>query len=163
MFFSYLLCSAVFTYPLVTRLATHVPGNAEGDVPYYIWNLWWVKRAVLAGDSLFFTEYIFTPNGISLAFHAFVFAKSFASVPLQFFLSPWAAYNILILLTFAMSAYNMRLLARYCAGDDVGAWIAGLVYGFSPYMLARGTGHLNYLSAEWIPLYALCLMRFCEA
>ena len=26
-------------------------------------------------------------------------------------------------------------------------------------MLARGTGHLNYLSAEWIPLYILCLLR----
>lgn len=161
-FFSYLLCSCIFTYPLITRLTTHVPGEAEGDVPYYIWNLWWMKRAVLTGDSLFFTEHIFAPNGISLAFHAFVFAKSFVSIPFQFLLSPWAVYNLLILLTFTIAACCMFLLARHCTGDNIGAWIAGLVYGFSPYMLARGTGHLNYLSAEWIPLYVLCLMRFCD-
>ena len=43
---SYLLCSLVFTFPLVLRLTTHVPGEVEGDVPVYIWNLWWMQHAL---------------------------------------------------------------------------------------------------------------------
>jgi hypothetical protein len=159
---SYLFCSFLFTYPLVFRLTTHVPGEVEGDVPVYIWNLWWMKQALSEGVSPLFCDYIFAPYGASLAFHAFVFLKAFLAIPLQLIFSAWTAYNILILATFALAGYGMFLLARHLTGDDRAAWIAGLVYAFSPYMLTRGTGHLNYLSSEWIPLYALCLIRLLE-
>ena len=36
---SYALLSLLFTYPLVTRLNTHVPGRLEGDVLLYIWKM----------------------------------------------------------------------------------------------------------------------------
>ena len=159
---SYLLCSLVFTFPLVLRLTTHVPGEVEGDVPVYIWNLWWMKHALSMGISPLFSDYIFAPYGASLAFHAFVFLKAFIAIPLQWFCSAWTAYNLLILATFSLAGYGMFLLARHLTGDGRAAWVAGLVYAFSPYMLTRGTGHLNYLSGEWIPLYALCLIRLLQ-
>ena len=159
---SYLLCSLVFTYPLVLHLTTHVPGEVEGDVPVYIWNLWWMQQALSEGISPLFCDYIFAPYGASLAFHAFVFLKAFIAIPLQWFCTAWTAYNMLILATFALAGWGMFLLARHLTGDSRAAWLAGLVYAFSPYMLTRGTGHLNYLSGEWIPLYALCLIRLLE-
>ena len=159
---SYLLCSLVFTYPLVLHLTTHVPGEVEGDVPVYIWNLWWMQQALAAGISPLFCDYIFAPHGASLAFHAFVFLKAFIAIPLLWFTTAWTAYNLLILGTFALSGWTMYLLARHLTGDTRAAWLGGLVYAFSPYMLTRGTGHLNYLSGEWIPLYALCLIRLLE-
>jgi hypothetical protein len=160
--FSYLLCSLVFTFPLVLRLTTHVPGEVEGDVPVYIWNLWWMQHALSTGISPLFTDYIFAPYGASLAFHAFVFLKAFIAIPLQWFCSAWTAYNLLILLTFALAGYGMFVLARHLTGDRRAAWVAGLLYAFSPYMLTRGLGHLNYLSGEWMPLYVLCLIRLLE-
>lgn len=156
---SYVLCSFLFTYPLIFRLSTHVPGTVEGDVPVYIWNLWWMKQALLSDVELLYSKYIFAPYGVSLAFHAFVFLKAFLAVPLQFAFTAWTTYNILILFTFSMAGFGMYLLARHLTGHAPAAWIAGLVYGFSPFMLARGTGHLNYLSSEWMPFYILCLLR----
>ena len=95
---SYFACSLVFTYPLVFRLTTHVPGG-KGDVPIYIWNLWWMKKALSEGISPLFCDYIFVPYGASLVFHTFVFSKAVLAVPLQWLCSVWATYNILILAT----------------------------------------------------------------
>lgn len=161
-FSSYALLSLIFTYPLVVNLTTHVPGEVEGDVPVYIWNLWWMKHSLLEWHSPLFSDFVFAPYGVSLAFHAFVFLKAFIAVPLQALMSAWMAYNLLILFTFAMAGYAMFLLARHLTGDEGAAWVAGLVYAFSPYMLTRSLGHLNYLSGEWMPLYILCLMRLVE-
>ena len=55
-FASYLFCSLIFTYPLVLQLGTHVPGAVAGDVPVYIWNLWWTRFALLAGTSPLFSD-----------------------------------------------------------------------------------------------------------
>ena len=160
-FLSYLLCSLVFTYPLVFHLTTHVPGG-EGDVPLYIWNLWWMQQALSEGISPLFCDYIFAPYGVSLVFHAFVFFKALLAVPLQWFCSAWTAYNVLIIATFALAGWGMFLLAHHLTGDWRAAWIAGLIYAFSPYMLTRSLRHFNYLSSEWIPLYVLCLVRLLE-
>ena len=70
---AYAGCALLFTYPLVFRLATHVPGEVSGDVPVYIWNLWWMKQALCSDVDLLYSDYIFAPYGVSLAFHAFVF------------------------------------------------------------------------------------------
>ena len=133
---SYLLCSLVFTYPLVFRLTTHVPGG-KGDVPIYIWNLWWMKKALSEGISPLFCDYIFVPYGAALVLHTFVFLKAVLAMPLQWLCSAWTTYNILILATFAAAGWGMFLLARYLTGDGRAAWIAGLIYAFSPYMLTR--------------------------
>ena len=93
---SYLVVSLIFTYPLVLNLTTHVPGEVAGDVPVYIWNLWWMQQALSTGISPLFCDYIFAPYGVSLAFHAFVFLKAFVAIPLQYFFTAWTAYNILI-------------------------------------------------------------------
>ena len=121
---SYLLCSLVFTYPLVLHLTTHVPGEVEGDVPVYIWNLWWMQQALSEGISPLFCDYIFAPYGASLAFHAFVFLKAFIAIPLQWFCTAWTAYNMLILATFALAGWGMFLLARHLTGDSRAAWLA---------------------------------------
>ena len=162
-FLSYALLSLVFTYPLVAHLTTHVPGQLEGDVPVYIWNLWWMKHSLIEWHSPLFSEHIFAPYGVSLAFHAFVFLKAFMAVPLQAITTAWTSYNLLILFTFTMAGFAMFLLARALTGDALAAWVAGTAYAFSPYMLTRGLGHLNYLSGEWMPLYILCLIKLVES
>ncbi|MCY3763290.1 MAG: hypothetical protein OXH50_18745 [Gemmatimonadetes bacterium] len=162
-FLSYFLCSLVFTFPLILRLTTHVPGQeVEGDVPTYIWNLWWMQQALTGGISPFFCEFIFAPYGVSLVFHAFVFVKALLAVPMQWFCTAWTAYNILILGTFTLAGWGMFLLAHHLTRDRRAAWVAGLIFAFSPYMLTRSLCHFNYLSSEWIPLYVLCLIRLLE-
>jgi hypothetical protein len=152
-------CSVLFTFPLILGLGSRVPGQLAGDIPVNIWNLWWVREAVLSGADPLVTGHLFAPLGASLAFHALVLVKGLMALPLQLFVSPWTAYSILVMATLAMSATSMFALARYLTGSSAAALVAGLAYGFSPYMLSRGLGHLNYLSGEWMPAYILCLLR----
>ena len=42
----YGLLAVLLTWPTVTHLATHLPGDG-GDDPAIAWNLWWVKHALL--------------------------------------------------------------------------------------------------------------------
>ena len=39
------------------------------------------------------------------------------------------------------------------------AFIAGLIYAFSPYHFAHLLGHLQLIALQWIPFYILCLLR----
>ena len=105
---SYAGCAFLFTYPLVFRLSTHVPGEVSGDVPVYIWNLWWMKQALFSDVDLLYSNYIFAPYGVSLAFHAFVFLKAFMAVPLQYVTTVWTTYNVLVLFTFSAAAYGNK-------------------------------------------------------
>ncbi len=43
---AYTLFALVLTWPVVTRLDSHVPGNGADDPPL-TWNLWWVPHALL--------------------------------------------------------------------------------------------------------------------
>src|SRR5690606_14109842 len=59
--FFYLLLALLLTWPTVSHLTSHLPGDG-GDDPAIAWNLWWVKHALLVeGQSPFHTDYMFYP------------------------------------------------------------------------------------------------------
>lgn len=161
-FLLYVVCSLIFTYPLISRLTTHVPGNLGNDTAVAIWSLWWVKEALLSGQSPFFSDLILFPYGVSLIFHGMVLSKALLAMPLHLALPPWAVYNFVVILAFPTAGLGMYLLARHLTSSTPAALIAGLIYGFSPFMIARSFGHLNYLSSDWIPFYVLCLMKMVQ-
>src|SRR4051812_34283499 len=70
-----------------------------------------------------------------------------------------AAYNWLVLLTFPMSAAAAYLLARHLALPPPGAWVAALLFAFSPFHLAHAAYHPHVAQTQWLPLYLLALWR----
>src|SRR3954449_2504230 len=70
-----------------------------------------------------------------------------------------AAYNWLVLLTFPMSAAAAYLLARHLGLPPAGAWIAALLFAFSPFHLAHAAYHPHVAQTQWLPLYLLALWR----
>src|SRR3954449_855876 len=68
-----------------------------------------------------------------------------------------AAYNWLVLLTFPMSAAAAYLLARPLALPPPGAWVAALLFAFSPFHLAHAAYHPHIAQTQWLPLYFLAL------
>src|SRR3954471_9278226 len=70
-----------------------------------------------------------------------------------------AAYNWLVLLTFPMSAAAAYLLARHLALPPAGAWVAALLFAFSPFHLAHAAYHPHIAQTQWLPLYLLALWR----
>lgn len=156
---SYTLITSVFTYPLLEDFPGVVAGS--GTAWQNLWNIWWVKKALLELRATpYFTEYLFYPAGVSLAFNTLTLLNCFLGLPLLCFFSLTEAYNILVFLSFVLAGYGMFMLADYFLGDKRIAFVCGIIYSFSPYHVHEiYSGHLHTASIQWIPFFILYLMK----
>ena len=160
---AYLALALVFTYPLASHFGTHHVGEVGGDAKAYLWNYWWVEKALFElGTSPFETKQIFYPVGIGLSLHTLASLQGLLVAPLEKLVGPVRAPNLLILWTFVASALATYALARRVGATQGGAFLAGIAFAFCPYRLARLAGHYDLLGTEWIPLYVLLLIELCE-
>jgi hypothetical protein len=74
-------------------------------------------------------------------------------------LGPVAAYNVLVLATFPLSAAAAYLLARHVLGCHLGAMVAALAYAFLPFHVTQAAGHPHVAQTQWLPLFFLALWR----
>lgn len=72
-------------------------------------------------------------------------------------LHPVAAYNVLILATFPLTAAATYLLARYLRLSRLASMAAALLFAFAPLHLAHAAYHPHIAQTQWIPLYLLAL------
>jgi hypothetical protein len=157
---AYAALAVWFTWPISTAIRTL--SGAYGDGPLFLWNLWWFRHALSSpGLSLFHTDYIFRPVGADLYLHTLTPARGVLALPFLP-LGVVAANNILYLLSFVLAGYFSALLARRLVGWWPAAFVAGVVYSFSAYHLARGNGHFNLSEIQWLPLYFLLFLRAIE-
>ena len=156
----YVGLTILFTYPLAWFLTSHHAGEAGGDARVYLWNMWWVDKALTdLHTNPFETDFIFYPLGIGLSLHTLGFSQGLLFIPLKALLGDVAAANSILLLTFVASALGMYALARYLGASSLGAFLAGLAFAFCPYRLARLAGHYDLLGTEWIPFYTLFFLK----
>lgn len=74
-----------------------------------------------------------------------------------------AAYNVIVLLSFPLSALAAYLLARHFELPRVAAGLAALMFAFSPFHLAHAAYHQHIAQTQWLPLYLLALWRCLDA
>lgn len=161
--FLYTALTILFTYPLVWFLATHHVGEDGGDARIYLWNLWWVDKAVTElHANPFETDFIFYPLGIGLSLHTLGFFQGLLFIPLKFVLGEVTAANAIVMWTFVASAVGMYALARYLGASSFGAFLAGMAFAFCPYRIARLSGHYDLLGTEWIPFYVLVFLKLVQ-
>ncbi len=154
----YALLSLVWTYPLIANFSTKMFGWG-GDRYIYLWNMWWMKKALLdLHTNPLYTDYLFYPRGISLAFHDFSLLVTTISLPLQGIFSLEEIYNILFLLTFVLGGGGCFLLVRYLTGDNLAAFLSGIVFAFWGGR-AYYTDHFYLASIQWIPYCVLYLIK----
>jgi len=162
----YLLLATLFTWPLAKQITTHGFGVDE-DSPYHIWHNWWFKFSLLdLKQNPLFTNYIFHPQTIPLAFDANAFVFSALALPLYLVTNNIVlASNLVFLLSFALSGLGTYLLAKYLLkpqkhSGHLAAILAGIIYAFSPYTFAQAIdGHINLTSTWFLPFYVLFLYR----
>ncbi len=157
---AYGLLTVVMTWPLVARLGTHLPGIGN-DLWTHQWTFWWVKQSLLEGHSPFYTDLLFHPQGVSLAYHNIAWLNIAAWLPLQAVVGGLAAYSLVFIAFLALNGFTMYLLARELTGSPPAAFIGGLVYGFWPYTLSH-YDHPNMVVVCWLPLVLLYLHRTLE-
>ena len=76
--------------------------------------------------------------------------------------SPVAALNVMVLLTFPLTALATFALARYLHRSNVAAIAAALIFSFSPTHLAQAAYHPYTAQIQWIPLYFLALIALVD-
>ncbi len=159
----YLLLTLALTYPLITKFTSAIPGDGFDGWQNY-WNLWWIKRALVDGPTNpFFTGLLYYPTGVSLLFHTLNPFNGLSTLPIQLAAGLIPAYNLAVLFCFVIGGFGASLLARDSLGPGrysrPAAFVAGLAFTFAPVHIAHLLGHLQVLSLEWIPFYALYLLR----
>jgi hypothetical protein len=153
----YGLLALVLALPLVSNLNTVLAGQSS-DVYHNPWADWWTKKALTEGLDFYYTDYMFYPQGTSLAFHSFTHVNTFIILLLTPLTGYFAAYNIVILLAYMLSGFSMYLLVTHLTGCRPAAFVAGLVFAFYPYHIFE-SAHPILVSTQWMPLFALALMR----
>ena len=161
----YLLLTLGLTYPLVTQFGRAIPGDGFDGWQNY-WNLWWIKTAVLEQHTHpWFTHLLYYPTGVGLLFHTLNAFNGFITLPIQLAFGLLPAYNAAVLFSFTLGGLGAYLLARYVLGpgsSHLAAFAAGVIFTFSPFHIAHLLGHMQVISLEWIPFYALYLLKTVE-
>jgi hypothetical protein len=174
---AYLLLAIVLTWPTVAHIATHLPGDG-GDDPAIAWNLWWVKHALLTlHANPLYTDYMFYPIGINLAFYTLTTLNALTAMPLTLALGVVPASNLHMWFTVVVGGYGMFLLARYAMARDAtrgesqirreqgdgtpwAAAVAGVLYACaSSQIFYISLGQFNIASNHWLPYVILFVLK----
>ncbi|NOX61351.1 MAG: hypothetical protein GXP42_05320 [Chloroflexi bacterium] len=178
------LLALVFTWPLVARIFTHVPGSDTWayDEYTFIWSMWWFKHSLLDGvGSIFFSPNIFYPLGMELILYSYNLMAAILALPLGLASENWAfASNISLLFSIVISGYGAYLLALWTlagAGANgregegargrmgegqarAAALVAAIIFAFaSNRMIYLALGHYNIHSVHWLPFFTLYVLR----
>ncbi len=118
----------------------------------------WPAYALTHGLNLFYSPFMGHPSGVNLVANPGVFAISVPLAPVTWLFGPIASLNVAFTLAPVLSALAMFLLLRRWVSWTPAAFIGGLLYGFSPFILVSLTqGWVNLGMAVCPPLIVLCL------
>jgi hypothetical protein len=150
-----LLAAAVF------RSAWHAPSSLVigygPDPPFFVWALGWFPFALTHALDPLVSTYLDYPAGINLMGSTSAPLLGLVLAPVTAAWGPIVAYNLAITASLALSAWCAFLLCARLVRSRVASAIAGLIYGFSPFMVGHSLGHPHLVAAVFPPLLFLVL------
>lgn len=161
-FLGYICVAIVFSWPLPWHLSTHLTGDPGGDTGVYVWNQWIFHQELVTGHNPMTTEKILSLSSpaVDLSQHNYTAFLNLLALPLISPLGAVTAFNLVFLLMCVLNALALYGLARHATTATRGeAWLAGLVFAWSPAMIARSTGHFSLVAVAALPAFVWCLMR----
>lgn len=133
-----------------------------GDVYQSLWDIWWTTYAIFhLHTSIYSTSMLFYPLGASLAVHSLAPLASILTAPFQP-LGLVFRYNLVFIAGFALSGLFMFMLAYFFVKDKYAAFIAGLIYAFTPISIAQSYVHIVWASVGAVPLFILAILLAIE-
>ena len=129
-----------------------------GDTSLFTWFLAWPAYALTHGTNPLFSTAMFHPTGVNLFANTGEVAIGVVLSPLTLWFGPIASLNVALTLSPVLSALAMFVLLRRWVSWTPAAFVGGLAYGFSPFILIGLTdGHLMVSMAAVPPLIVACL------
>jgi hypothetical protein len=139
------------------RDPAHLVIGGHGDSEQAMWFLRWLPWALTHGHDPLLTDRIGHPTGANVMWNASQPLTALAAWPFTATAGPVLAYNAMLTLALALSGWCAYLAIGRIVPGRVGALAGGLLYGFSPFMVAHATGHLHLVMAPIPPLLLLVL------
>jgi hypothetical protein len=161
----YAAVALTFAWPLPTHLGTHLTEPRGGDTDVYVWNQWVFRRELLERHhSPYFTDTIFSLSRTraNLSLHNYTTFQNVLALPLIGLLGIVATFNVIYLLMTLLTAYATFLLAKHVTGTTIEAWLAGLLFAWSPVLVTRGNGHFSLVAAAPLAVFMLLLLRAAD-
>jgi hypothetical protein len=164
---AYAAITVALFWPILANLSTSTLApnilRPDQDRLHFIWNFWWERKSLFSGNNVFYTNYMFAPAGTSLAFQTLDFVDAALNAPLAVLLGELAAYNLVIVASFAISGFTAFLLGKHLTNSWIAAFGGGLIFEYFPQHVNQAYfGHPNFSSIEWLPVYLLALMLTYE-
>lgn len=169
------LCLVVLVYIALTvfvfrnfipHMGSALIGPPEDNMQDF-WNTWYAASQVRTWHDVGYTNLIKYPEGTTLYYHSFsypklVIAATFAAVFGTRLTSLVMLENLLLMVSFPVSAVGGFYLVRHFTQDTVGALAGGAVFAFNPSHVAHVAHHLHVSSIEFIPFFALSFILAVE-
>src|SRR5258708_11885691 len=159
------LYTAISFFCFARALPGH-PGNfyigRDTDPPQTMWFFNWWLYSLSHGLNPFFTDLVWAPLGVNLAWTAIVPLLAWISIPLQLTAGEPATYNLIVILALPLSALSAFLLCQRVTGAFWPSVLGGYIFGFSPYMLGQALEHLVLIAVFPVPLIALLVLKRLE-
>ena len=156
------LLTLVMTFPtIVYVIRTDVfwlPAGQSHDVYLRFWDIWYGKLIATGQADRFYTDLIYYPGGVSLAYHPLFYLHSIVVSALHLLMPISNAYSLTYLLIIYSSALAAYLYLRWLFKDKWLALFGAVVFGFCPQV----TGYPNWPTIAWIaptPLIIYCVHR----
>jgi hypothetical protein len=151
------LAPAVFAFRHVWAHPATVAAGGVVDPFQSMWYMQWVPWALGHGHNPLFTVIGNYPLGVNMVAQTSTLTLGLVASPITVLWGPVAAYNVVLTLAFPLAAGAAYLLARRFTTWRPAAFAAGLLYGFSPYMVGQGSSHINLSFVALSPLILLVL------
>jgi hypothetical protein len=156
---AFTLLALVMTYPLITRMSTHLPSDV-GDPVLNAWILGWDAARIRHAFLGVWDAPNFFPYRHTLTWSDHLFGIAVFTAPIQWLSrNPILVYNVAFLAAWASSACGMYLLVRSLSGRVDAALVAAVLYTWTPFRFAH-ISHLQWLMTGWLPVGLWALHRY---
>lgn len=159
----YLVLAAIVLAPVLSRFEDSIPApGGLFDPPLQAFLVGWNWHALATAPRTLFHVPIFHPEPWTLTYMDSMIGETLLAAPvLAVHGSIAAAYNFVLLASFALSAWGAYRLTRLFGVSRAGAFLSGLFFGFCPYRFAN-LALLNQLQTELLPWGIFFAIRYAR-
>ena len=113
-----------------------LPGR-DIDANMKIWDAWYLKLLIAGQADFYFTDLLFHPHGVSLAFHNFSLPHMMLFAGLQTFMPVANAFNLTYLLLVFILVLSGYIYLYYMFPDKWISLFGAIVFGMGAFILTR--------------------------
>jgi hypothetical protein len=155
---AYLLLSIIVWWNVWSSHPTSTTTCGCGDSSLFTWFLEWPAFAISHGLNPFYSTAMGYPGGVNLPASTSELAIGVVLTPITWIFGVIATLNVALTLAPALSALAMFVLLHRWVSWTPAAFVGGLFYGFSPFiMVSLVDAHLMLGMAVVPPLVVACL------